>query len=480
MVKDLQPSSAANANKEPEVERELSQVATNPKQSILILVGVVLIFAYLFFNLFFSSDSNKSKDNLPAPNDISKPVQISADSDVPLIPSLPSPSTPSKLEDLTPPPPPPPAEPVLPAVPPPSLPPELPATPVIQSPSTNLPFDKVRSEDEIKKRQLAKRKSSIVLVAGTPPAKTPDQLQQEADFTDRGDMTLVLGRGKIIDAVIETAINSDFGGEIRAVISRDVYSEWGKNILLPKGSRIFGNYATGIQGAYGMISIEWTRIDLANGYSINLSGTGVDNLGRKGNRGRVDNKFRERFSNAVLRSAFNIGLAKGLDMVVKPQISSQTAASRTLAATNIKNIANGIFTQTGVTDAQKRVQICASVLSAIEDKTSTAFTQIQTACNNLATDATATDTAKLTSLLSTVNSSADSLIKNTTTDTEPSKAQEASKQAFTDISDTLKSFVEEQDFKPTITIDQGTEIKVYVNKDYKFPKNAVKKSGLIK
>ena len=43
-------------------------------------------------------------------------------------------------------------------------------------------------------------------------------------------MNLVLGRGKILDAIIETAINTDFGGEIRAIISRDIYSEWGKNI----------------------------------------------------------------------------------------------------------------------------------------------------------------------------------------------------------------------------------------------------------
>ena len=29
-------------------------------------------------------------------------------------------------------------------------------------------------------------------------------------------------------------------------------------------------------------------------------------------------------------------------------------------------------------------------------------------------------------------------------------------------------------FDPTITIDQGTLIKIYVNKDYKFPKAAIK------
>ena len=293
-------------------------------------------------------------------------------------------------------------------------------------------------------------------------------------------MHLLLGRGKMIDAIIETAVNTDFGGEIRAIVNRDVYSEWGKNILVPKGSRVFGSYATGIDGAYGRISITWTRVDLANGYTLNLQGTGIDALGRKGNQGRVDNKFKERFSNAILRSAFNIALANALDSVVKPQISSQTAANQNQVSSNVKNIANGIFTQAELTDATKRVQICAATQSAITDKTSTTFTQIQTACTSLAADATATDTAKLTSLMSTINSSSDALIQNTTANVEETKAQEASKQAFTDVSDTIKTLVEEQEFKPTITIDQGTPVKIYVNKDYKFPKAAVSKSRVVK
>jgi hypothetical protein len=105
------------------------------------------------------------------------------------------------------------------------------------------------------------------------------------------------------------------------------------------------------------------------------------------------------------------------------------------------------------------VQICASALSAITDKTSTTFTQIDTACTALATDATATDTAKLVSLMSTINASSDELIKNTTANVEETKSQQASKQAFTDISDTVKTLIDEQEFKPTITIDQGDACK---------------------
>jgi len=480
MSQDINPQQERNAGEDaPEVEQELSQVATNPKQSMLILVGISAVFLYLFFNLFINGEDSTKKEDTPIPTDVSKPVQIDTESDIPSIPTLPSPP---KLEDPTPPPPPETEALPLASEELPDLPSELVLAPTATSNSLapSLPFGNSQ-DDGSRKRMEAKRKSSIVLVAGTPATKTVEQLQQEADFKYRGDMNLVLGRGKMLDATIETAVNTDIGGEIRAIISRDVYSEWGKNILLPKGSRVFGSYAMGIEaGAYGRISIEWTRVDLANGYSLNLSGSGVDSLGRKGNQGRVDNKFRERFSNAILRSAFNIALANALDSTVKPQATSQAAANQSQVSTNVKNIANGIFTQAGLTDATKRVQICASALSSITDKTSTTFTQIDTACTALATDATATDTAKLVSLMSTINSSSDELIKNTTASVEETKAQQASKQAFTDISDTVKTLIDEQEFKPTITIDQGTPVKIYVNKDYKFPKAAVSKSRSLK
>lgn len=461
---------------QPEVEQELSKVATNPKQSMLILIGVAGVFIYLFLNLFVSSSDSGKSDPTPIPDNVVKPVQTSSDNSVPVIPNLPDPP---KLEDPLQPPAPP--KPALQDAPPPvplsqegsSLP--LPEgskdlAPVVSNPT--LPFDTKSQSDEAKKRLETKRKSAIVLIAGTPPAKTPEQVEQEVDFKPRGDMHLVLGRGKMLDAIIESAINTDFGGEIRAIVSRDVYSEWGRNILIPKGSRVFGVYNAGIDGAYGRIAIEWTRIDLSTGYTINFGGTGMDNLGRKGQQGRVDNKFKERFSNAILRSAFNITLASTLDTIIKPTTSTQSAANQTASASAAANSANTIFAQSGVSDAQKFAQICATVPTAITDKTSTLFTSINNACT--APVANSTDAQKLTALMSAITTASTTAAQASSTSTQPSQAQTASTQAFKDISDVAKELLEKQKFAPTITIDQGTPIKIYVNKDYKFPKTAIK------
>lgn len=469
----------------PEVEQELSKVASNPKQSMFILAGICLVFLYLFYNFFINSgDDTKSTDNLPVPTEVSRPVEISG-ADIPSIPTLPSPP---KLEDPSLPPPPPlqdvssaSALPTADSLEPPIALPDngkLPLPPGSIAPS--LPISSSTSNEEKKARQDQKRKAPIVLVAGSAPTKTPEEVQQEADFKYRGDMNLVLARGKLLDAVVETAISTDFGGEIRAVIVRDVYSEWGKNILIPKGSKIFGNYSQGIDSTYGRIAIEWTRIDLINGYTINFAGTATDALGKKGVQGRVDNKFKERFSNAVLRSAFNIALANVLDSIVEPQINSQAAATQNTQATSIRNLANGTTATTETEATTARLNLCANVLNAITDKTSTAFTTINTACNELQTQTGSSEQEKLTSLKNTINASADSLIQITNASTELSKAQEASEQAFTDLSDKITELVDEQKFTPTITIDQGTRIKIYVNRDYRFPKAAVGRTKMMK
>ncbi|MCC8398744.1 MAG: hypothetical protein LN569_05640 [Rickettsia endosymbiont of Labidopullus appendiculatus] len=467
----------------PEVQNELSKVATNPKQSIMILLVISAVFIFIFFKLFISDNKPDEVVVVPsAPTDVTKPTQDNS-RNIPEIPKLPEVPKLEAPVDLPPPPPPVPTlppkvtEPTVP-LPPPSGDNNADKATLPSITPTALP-GKLTESDEEKNRREAKRKSAIVLIAGVSEKKTPDQIAEEANFQDRGDMAFVLARGKIMEAVLESAINTDLGGEIRAIISRDVFSEREKIILIPKGSKIFGVYATGTDGAYGRIFIIWNRIDLSSGYTLNLDALSVDNLGRKGEQGRVDNKFKERLTNAVLSSAFNIGLANALDKVVDPPVNSQAAAANTAIAVNIQNLAQSINNGPGTEDV-KIAQICSSVMNAITDKTSTAYTSMMQACNTARNPVGSQPGQRLIALMTAVTSAAASLLSSTATATTPTQAQEASKQAFTDVSNTMKDMMKQQVFKPTITIDQGTIIKIYVNKDYKFPQAVLRKSRLIK
>ena len=81
----------------------------------------------------------------------------------------------------------------------------------------------------------------------------------------------------------------------------------------------------------------------------------------------------------------------------------------------------------------------------------------------------------VTAISGLATTSAQAAVANAT----PTQAQEASKAAFTDITTAAKNMMGQVEFKPTVTIDQGTKIKIYVNKDYVFPKDAINKTKVI-
>ncbi|MDA0939008.1 MAG: TrbI/VirB10 family protein, partial [Proteobacteria bacterium] len=120
--------------------------------------------------------------------------------------------------------------------------------------------------------------------------------------TKIGDLKRMILQGKVLDAVLETAINTDLPGSLRAIVTRDVYSEAGSSVLIPKGSRLIGNYDANISAGQTRVSIIWNRLILTNGTDINIASSGTDRLGRAGVAGKVDNKIFERLASAALVS----------------------------------------------------------------------------------------------------------------------------------------------------------------------------------
>ena len=112
-------------------------------------------------------------------------------------------------------------------------------------------------------------------------------------------------QGTIIPAVLETALNSDLPGFARAVVSRDVRSFDGSNVLIPRGSRVIGEYRSASSLGASRIFVIWTRVLRPDGGSIQIGSGGGDMLGRAGLAGKVDRHFFERFSGAVLLTVLN-------------------------------------------------------------------------------------------------------------------------------------------------------------------------------
>jgi len=109
-------------------------------------------------------------------------------------------------------------------------------------------------------------------------------------------------QGTTIRGILETAIQSDLAGMVRAVTSEDIWSFDGRRILIPSGSRLIGEYKSGISTGQTRVFIVWNRLLRADGVSVQLGSIGTDELGRSGMSGVIDNHYIERFGSAIMLS----------------------------------------------------------------------------------------------------------------------------------------------------------------------------------
>ncbi len=129
-----------------------------------------------------------------------------------------------------------------------------------------------------------------------------------AHATRLKDVSRVAPQGTVIPAVLETAIDSDLPGFARAVVSQDVRGFDGTKVLIPRGSKLIGQYKSGVAQGQTRAFVVWSRILTPDGVSIDVGSPSTDRLGRGGLDGETDTHFFERFGSAVLLSVMSAGL----------------------------------------------------------------------------------------------------------------------------------------------------------------------------
>jgi type IV secretion system protein VirB10 len=143
-------------------------------------------------------------------------------------------------------------------------------------------------------------------VGGSSDVATAQQLSNPA-------MTVI--QGTLIPAVLETAIDTDLPGYVRAVVSSDVKSFDGGHVLIPRSSRLIGQYKSGLATGQRRAYVIWTRLIRPDGVSVALGSPAVDFSGTSGLAGKVDSHFMQRFGAAALLTVIS-----GLSAVGNPSV----------------------------------------------------------------------------------------------------------------------------------------------------------------
>jgi type IV secretion system protein TrbI len=117
-------------------------------------------------------------------------------------------------------------------------------------------------------------------------------------------------------------------------------------LLIPQGSRLFGEYSSEISFAQTRVQMVWTRVIFPNGSSIVLQNLpGADTQGYSGLEDGVDNHWGTLFKAAILSTILSVGSEAG------------TSDSENNLAQAIRQGASQSFNQTGQQIVERNLNI---------------------------------------------------------------------------------------------------------------------------
>lgn len=152
----------------------------------------------------------------------------------------------------------------------------------------------VKSPEDKLVNGLSQDELFAVRVAGDQP---PVAQVVNLDHADR-----MVTQGTIIPAVLETALNTDLPGFARAIVSRDVRSFDGSFVVIPRGSRLIGQYKSAVVTGQSRAYVVWSRLIRPDGASVQLGSPATDARGEAGLPGEVNRHFWQRFGSSILLS----------------------------------------------------------------------------------------------------------------------------------------------------------------------------------
>ena len=167
----------------------------------------------------------------------------------------------------------------------------------------------------------------------------------------RPKSNFILQTGARIPAILSDNVDSDLPGNIRAVVTQDVYdSIRNRYLLIPKGSKLYGMYNDNIIYGQNRMVLIWQRVILPNGMSIDLEAMqGADITGQTGIRGKVNNHTWKLLRSIVMSSFVNF-FSSGLSVSAQKKTGKNTSVRATVGqnvadetSNNIKNAADSIL-----------------------------------------------------------------------------------------------------------------------------------------
>lgn len=129
----------------------------------------------------------------------------------------------------------------------------------------------------------------------------------QGTYFANGSVSKVLNRdyllpsGTVLACVLRTKVITTYEGLVMCQLSKDIYSDNGKNLLVRAGSILEGTQTKVMMQGQGRVFINWNTIRDRD-VLVRIDALGTDTLGASGVPAWVDTHFWKRFGNALLLS----------------------------------------------------------------------------------------------------------------------------------------------------------------------------------
>jgi type IV secretion system protein TrbI len=143
-----------------------------------------------------------------------------------------------------------------------------------------------------------------------------------------------LRAGFVIPGVMISGINSDLPGEVIGQVAQDVYdTPLGRYLLIPKGTRIVGQYSSNVEFGQTRVLIAWQRLVMPDGKALDLGAmSGADGAGFSGFHDLTYTHFTQTFGSALLLSAIIGGVSYAQNISAPTGPEGQQNLSSSLAS----------------------------------------------------------------------------------------------------------------------------------------------------
>jgi type IV secretory pathway VirB10-like protein len=127
-------------------------------------------------------------------------------------------------------------------------------------------------------------------------ASTPKVQQDDAELSRSRGRKYRVFEGTVLEAVLTNRLDGSFSGPVNCMLTTNVYSHDGQQLLIPQGTRALGEVKRVTMLGQERLAVFFHRLVMPDGYSLNLDKfEGLNQVGETGLRDQVNHHYGQVF-----------------------------------------------------------------------------------------------------------------------------------------------------------------------------------------